>query len=237
MPKEQLIQTAEMIHDGQVRLHLLGDGRHAAHGRQRDEHRHLQSAAGHRQRRASGHWRLSAARPQQRAGRRRLGLSPAYLPGYEPCRRSGCAREVRTGLGRQAADEPGFDNHQMVDAIHEGKLKAMYWLGRTWRLSTPTPTHVQAAFEKLEFFVVQDVFFSKTAEFADVILPASPSLEKEGTFTNTERRIQRLYQALPPLGDSRPDWQIIRLSRIASVLAGTTHHPRKFSRKPAVSRN
>ncbi|GMA51640.1 hypothetical protein GCM10025857_29970 [Alicyclobacillus contaminans] len=70
--------------------------------------------------------------------------------------------------------------------------------------------YVEAAFEKLDFLVVQDVFFSKTAQFADVILPASPSLEKEGTFTNTERRIQRLYQVLPPLGDSKPDWQIIQ---------------------------
>ena len=57
---------------------------------------------------------------------------------------------------------------------------------------------------------MQDVFFSKTAQFADVVLPASPSLEKDGTFTNTERRFQRLYQALEPLGDSKPDWFIIQ---------------------------
>ena len=65
-------------------------------------------------------------------------------------------------------------------------------------------------FAKLEFFVVQDVFFSKTCQFANVIFPASPSLEKEGTFTNTERRIQRLYQVLEPLEGSRPDWRIIQ---------------------------
>jgi formate dehydrogenase major subunit len=58
--------------------------------------------------------------------------------------------------------------------------------------------------------VVQDIFLSKTAQFADVVLPAAPSLEKEGTFTNTERRIQRFYQALEPLGDSKPDWWIIQ---------------------------
>src|SRR5699024_2165970 len=63
---------------------------------------------------------------------------------------------------------------------------------------------------ELEFFVVQDIFFSRTAQYADVILPAAPSLEKEGTFTNTERRVQRLYQALPNLGDSKPDWWIIQ---------------------------
>ncbi len=66
------------------------------------------------------------------------------------------------------------------------------------------------AFAKLEFFVVQDIFFSATCRYADVVLPASPSLEKEGTFTSTERRIQRLYQVLEPLAGSRPDWEIIQ---------------------------
>jgi formate dehydrogenase major subunit len=70
--------------------------------------------------------------------------------------------------------------------------------------------HVSGAFRKLDFFVVQDVFFSETCRFADVVLPASPSLEKEGTFTSTERRIQRLYQVFEPLEGSRPDWVIIQ---------------------------
>src|SRR5205085_5304258 len=70
--------------------------------------------------------------------------------------------------------------------------------------------YVGAAFEKLDFFIVQDIFFSQTCRFADVVLPAAPSLEKEGTFTSTERRIQRLYQVLEPLPGSRPDWRIIQ---------------------------
>jgi formate dehydrogenase major subunit len=70
--------------------------------------------------------------------------------------------------------------------------------------------YVGDALSKLDFFVMQEIFFSETCQFADVILPASPSLEKEGTFTSTERRIQRLYQFLEPLGESRPDWIIIR---------------------------
>jgi formate dehydrogenase major subunit len=69
---------------------------------------------------------------------------------------------------------------------------------------------VSDALSKLDFFVMQEIFFSETCRFADVILPASPSLEKEGTFTSTERRIQRVYQVLEPLGDSRPDWVIIQ---------------------------
>ena len=98
----------------------------------------------------------------------------------------------------------------MVDAIFEGKLKAMYLYGEEMALVDANANLVGDAFSKLEFFVVQEIFFSDTCRYADVILPAAPSLEKEGTFTNTEARIQRLYQVLEPLGDSKPDWQIIQ---------------------------
>jgi formate dehydrogenase major subunit len=85
--------------------------------------------------------------------------------------------------------------------------------------------YVQDAFSKLDFFVVQDIFFSHTCEFADVVLPAAPSLEKEGTFTSTERRIQRLYQVFEPLPGSRPDWRIIQ--DVANQLGAnwTYEHP------------
>jgi len=87
----------------------------------------------------------------------------------------------------------GFDNHQMVEAIHEGKLKAMYLIGEEMSIVDSNANYVESAFSKLDFFVVQDIFFSDTCRFADVVLPAAPSLEKDGTFTSTERRIQRLY--------------------------------------------
>src|SRR5699024_118316 len=105
--------------------------------------------------------------------------------------------------------DPGKDNHEMIGAIHEGELDSLYVLGEDTGIVDANINYVTAAFEKLEFFVVQDLFLTETAKYADVILPAVPSLEKEGTFTNTERRIQRLYQALDPVGDSRPDWAII----------------------------
>ncbi len=98
----------------------------------------------------------------------------------------------------------------MVHAIHAGHLKAMYLYGEEMSLVDSNANNVQDAFSKLDFFVVQDLFFTDTCRFADVVLPASPSLEKEGTFTNTERRIQRLYQVLEPLENSRPDWRIIQ---------------------------
>jgi formate dehydrogenase major subunit len=98
----------------------------------------------------------------------------------------------------------------MIDAIHDGKLKAMYVFGEEMSLVDSNANFVSDALSKLDFFVVQEIFFSETCRFADVILPASPSLEKEGTFTSTERRIQRLYEVLEPLEGSRPDWRIIQ---------------------------
>ncbi len=97
----------------------------------------------------------------------------------------------------------GLDNHEMVDAIFEGKLKAMYLYGEEMSLVDANANLVGDAFSKLEFFVVQEIFFSDTCRFADVILPAAPSLEKEGTFTNTEARIQRLHQVFEPLAEAR----------------------------------
>ena len=88
--------------------------------------------------------------------------------------------------------------------------KRQYLYGEDTGIVDSNINFVQSALEKVDFLVVQDAFFTYTASFADVVLPASPSLEKSGTFTNTERRIQRLYQALDPKGNSKPDWQIIQ---------------------------
>jgi formate dehydrogenase major subunit len=104
--------------------------------------------------------------------------------------------------------ERGMDNHQMVDGMIERKMRAMYLAGEDMIQADSNANHVAKAYANLDFFVVQDIFFSETCRYADVILPAVPALEKEGTFSSTERRIQRLYQALPELGDSRADWKI-----------------------------
>ena len=98
----------------------------------------------------------------------------------------------------------------MVDAIHAGKLKAMYIIGEEMSIVDSNANYVDDAFSKLEFMVIQEVFFGDVCQFADVVLPATPSLEKDGTFTSSERRIQRLYRVFEPLEGCRPDWQIIR---------------------------
>ncbi len=135
-----------------------------------------------------------------------FGAMPDRFAGYEFVSDDAIRAKWSTGWKAELPVDKGLDNHEMVDAIYKGSLKGLYLMGEDMGLVDANALHVQGAFERLDLFVVQDIFFSKTAQFADVILPASPSLEKDGTFTNTERRIQRLYAALEPLGDSRPDY-------------------------------
>ena len=138
------------------------------------------------------------------------GSMPNFLPGYQSVDDPEVRRKFENAWKVTLPSTKGLDNHEMVEAIHQGKLKAMYLFGEEMSLVDSNANDVAAAFSKLEFFVVQDIFFSATCKFADVVLPACPSLEKEGTFTSTERRIQRLYQVFEPTGGSRPDWWIVQ---------------------------
>jgi formate dehydrogenase major subunit len=138
------------------------------------------------------------------------GAMPNFFPGYQRVDNPEIRAKFEKAWNVNLPPKPGLNNHQMIDAIAEGKLKSMYVFGEEMSLVDSNANYVGDALSKLDFFVMQEIFFSETCRFADVILPASPSLEKEGTFTSTERRIQRLYQVMEPLGDSRPDWQIIQ---------------------------
>jgi formate dehydrogenase major subunit len=140
-----------------------------------------------------------------------FGSMPDAYPGYQKVADEALRAKFEAGWGVTLPTKQGLDNHGMIRAIHEGKLRAMYIKGEDTITSDANANDVGSAFRKLEFMVMQDVNFSETCAYADVVLPASPSLEKDGTFTNTERRIQRLYKALEPLGQSKPDWQIIQL--------------------------
>jgi formate dehydrogenase major subunit len=139
-----------------------------------------------------------------------LGAMPAFFPGYQPVADAAIRARFEAHWGVTLPTAKGLDNHEMVDAIHQGKLRSMYLCGEEMGIVDSNANYVGAAFQKLDFFVLQDIFFSSTCRFADVVLPASPSLEKEGTFTSTERRIQRLYRVFEPLPGSRPDWIIIQ---------------------------
>jgi formate dehydrogenase major subunit len=138
------------------------------------------------------------------------GSMPNNLPGYQSVDNPEVRARYEAGWKVKLPSTKGLDNHQMIDAIHEGKLKSMYVIGEEISVVDSNANYVEDALKKLEFLVIQDIFFSHSCEFADVVLPACPSLEKEGTFTSTERRIQRLYQVMEPLEGTRPDWIIVR---------------------------
>jgi predicted molibdopterin-dependent oxidoreductase YjgC len=96
----------------------------------------------------------------------------------------------------------------MLEAAQEGRIKALYIVGADPALDMANIQHVRQALKRLEFLVVQDIFLSQTARLADLVLPAASFAEKDGTFTNTERRVQLVRRAIDPIGESRPDWQI-----------------------------
>jgi predicted molibdopterin-dependent oxidoreductase YjgC len=106
-------------------------------------------------------------------------------------------------------DKPGLTVTEIVSAAGRGDIKALYILGENPMLSDPDINHVRHCLEQTDFVVVQDLFLTETAQLADVVLPGASFTEKEGTFTNSERRVQLVRRALNPLGECRTDWEIL----------------------------
>jgi formate dehydrogenase major subunit len=207
---ETLRQVAHMIAeaDGVCVLWAMGVTQHSMGSDTSTAISNLLLATGNYMRPGAGAYPLRGHNNVQGASDH--GAMPNFFPGYQKVDDPEIRAKFERAWGVPLPAKPGLDNHLMIDAIHEGKLKSMYLFGEEMSLVDSNANYVADALAKLDFFVVQEIFFSETCRFADVILPASPSLEKEGTFTSTERRIQRLYQVFEPLGDSRPDWKIIQ---------------------------
>jgi len=147
-----------------------------------------------------------------------FGSMPNIFSGYQKVDDEAVRAKFEADWGCTLPTTKGLDNHEMIEAIHKGDLKSLYVKGEDTITSDANANDVGDALRKLDFLIVQDINFSETCAYADLILPASPSLEKDGTFVSTERRIQRLYKALEPLGDSKPDWEILQL--VANRLGG-----------------
>jgi formate dehydrogenase major subunit len=207
---ELLKQVAQMIVEasGVCILWAMGITQHSMGSDSSTAISNLLLVTGNYMRTGTGAYPLRGHNNVQGAGDH--GAHPENLTGYQKVHDPEVRARFAAAWEVSLPSTKGLDNFQMIEAIHAGKLKAMYLFGEEIALVDGNSNNVDAALSKLEFFVVQDVFFSKTCQFANVILPASPSLEKEGTFTNTERRIQRLYQVFEPLEGSRPDWRIIQ---------------------------
>ncbi|MEW6203208.1 MAG: formate dehydrogenase subunit alpha [bacterium] len=138
-----------------------------------------------------------------------MGALPNVFPGYQRVDDPAVREKFEKAWGAALPQKAGLTVVEMMNAAAEGKIRAMYIMGENPMLSDPDITHVKEGLEKLDFLVVQDIFLTETAELADVVLPAVSFAEKDGTFTNTERRVQRVRKAIEPIGASRQDWQIV----------------------------
>ena len=148
-----------------------------------------------------------------------LACLPDCLPGYQPLTQESVARTCQLwDTEPELSAEPGLTLVEMMDAALAGELKAMYIMGENPVIADPDQAHVLEALSALDFLVVQDIFMTETASLADVVLPAASFLEKDGTFTNTDRRIKRVRGVIASPGEALPDGEIVmRLSRLLGV--------------------
>jgi len=139
-----------------------------------------------------------------------MGALPEFYSGYQkvadPAVRDKFARQWG---GPPLPARPGLPLTHAMNAAHDGTLRAMFIMGENPLISDPDQSHARKALESLELLVVQEIFLSETAQLADVVLPAACYAEKDGTYTNTERRVQLLTKAVDPPGQARADWMII----------------------------
>lgn len=145
-------------------------------------------------------------------GGREHGQKADLLPGYRKLTDPEAIKYVSSIWGIDPAEMPGpgVSAYEMLDSIHHGTVRAMHVICSNPAVSSPNAEHVWKALEKLEFLVVNDFFLSETAEFADVVLPATTWAEDEGTTTNTEGRVIKINRIRKPLGESKTDWVIMK---------------------------
>jgi len=139
-----------------------------------------------------------------------MGALPDFLPGYQSVTDTGARKRFEECWGVSLPAKPGLTSVEIIEQAKEGKIKGLYVVGENPALSFPHSSLVSEALACLECLIVQDIFLSKTAGLASVVLPAASFAEKEGTFTNLEGRVNRLRKAIEPVGESLPDWQIVQ---------------------------
>jgi formate dehydrogenase (NADP+) alpha subunit len=137
-----------------------------------------------------------------------MGCIPGSFHGYQSVQDAGAREKFEKHWGAQLPINPGLTVVEQLNAALDGKVKAFYVVGMDPAYSVADASRAQDALRAAEFVVVQDIFLSGSAKFADVVLPAASFAEKDGTFTNLERRVQRVAKVIEPVGDSRPDWWI-----------------------------
>ena len=152
-----------------------------------------------------------------------MGGLPNVYTAYQRVDDEAVKAKFEAGWGRTLSGKPGLTLMEMMKAIGEGRIKALFILGENPLLTDPDAGKVRSELAHLDLLVVQDIFLTETAELAHVVLPGVSFAEKDGTFTNTERRVQRVRAAISPVGESRPDWQIL------CDLAGRLGYPMSYA--------
>ena len=151
------------------------------------------------------------------------GGLPNVYPGYQPVSDPDIRKKFEKAWGVSLDPEPGLTTMEMVDAAEIGVIKGYYVMGENPMMSEPDLLHARHVMENLDFVLYQDIFMNETGEYADVILPAVSFAEKDGTFTNSDRRVQLIHPAIQPPGEARPDWEIIQeLARRVQKVLGVT---------------
>jgi formate dehydrogenase major subunit len=138
-----------------------------------------------------------------------MGALPNTFPGYQKVTDAAVRQRFEQAWGVSLSGEPGRTIPGVFDGIESGAIRALYVFGENPMRSDPDVNHVEHCLDHVDFLIVQDIFLTETAQKADVVLPGASFAEKDGTFSSTERRVQRIRKAIEPVGDSRPDWRII----------------------------
>ncbi len=154
---------------------------------------------------------LNALRGQNNVqGLNDSGANPSYLPGYQSVDDPEIRRKFSEAWGAEVPARPGYRLDQIVSGLHDGRIKALYLIGENPAQTEPNARHVEEGLDGLDFLMSQDIFLNdSTRKYADVVLPASSFAEKDGTFTNTERRISRVRAAAPLPGEAKVDREIV----------------------------
>ena len=167
----------------------------------------LVAVTGHLGSRSAG---LNPLRGQNNVqGANDAGASPIYLPGYQPVADDEVRDRFGQAWGVPLPSEPGMNLNELVPALASKKVRGLFIMGENIVISEPDAAMVEEALNGCEFFVCQDIFPNETTQFADVVLPGACFAEKDGVFTNSDRRVQRVRKAVDPPGQARPDWEIL----------------------------
>lgn len=151
-----------------------------------------------------------------------MGVLPDNLSGYQSLSDPDVREKFERAWNIKVPDAPGLSTEKMLRAAREGTIRGMYIAGNNIALSSFDKNYTMEALKSLDFLVVQDIFMNETAEMAHVVLPAASFAEKEGTFTNTDRRIQRIRKAIGHLGQARSDWEII--AELSTMIGYPMHY-------------